>query len=327
MSNGRNDRDIDELEETVSAQQKQINQLQKTVKKMMPGRRDVLKAGAGAIAGGGLALSAASGSADGLDDGDTQWGSDSNRDDYVVDHVDANSIGTERIDTERRPKPGDVQAAIDDAAAAGGGYVSLRPEESYTYQSPIRVKEGVTLDYRGAIAKPSGDHDMLQIEPGARVLRPIHDTREVGGYSSASLHFHSSYNSDASETYGIHRDTGVIGGYTRQSWSTDSGEGTGILMEADGNDSQAGISFVGVFSHDIEGGLIGVDIISYNGDAAYVNANQIRFGTMHNCRKFARFRNQSTGGRMFVATCLRQTFSQIHPMLSLRKVGTRFKHL
>lgn len=94
MSNGRNDRDIDELEETVSAQQKQINQLQKTVKKMMPNRRDFLKAGAGAAAGAGLALSASSGSAEGLGDGDTQWGSNSNRDDYVVDHVDANSLDT-----------------------------------------------------------------------------------------------------------------------------------------------------------------------------------------------------------------------------------------
>ncbi len=80
--------------------EQRVQELEQTVKKMLPGRRSVLAGGAAA----GAALLGASGSAsaDGLNDGDTQWGSDTNRDDYVVDHVDANSVDTEEADITER---------------------------------------------------------------------------------------------------------------------------------------------------------------------------------------------------------------------------------
>lgn len=85
MADSHKEQRIDELEEEVS-------QLRNTVQRMLPNRRAVIKGGAAAAATGMLGFSAGSASASGLDDGDTQWGSDSNRDDYVVDHIDSNSI-------------------------------------------------------------------------------------------------------------------------------------------------------------------------------------------------------------------------------------------
>ncbi len=100
MSKSESEPDTEDLEAKVKEQDQKIEQLQKTVKKMMPGRRGVIQGGAAAAAAGILGYNSGKAKAAGLNDGDTQWGSDSNRDDYVVDHVDANSVSTEQLVTE-----------------------------------------------------------------------------------------------------------------------------------------------------------------------------------------------------------------------------------
>lgn len=99
MAKSDSDKDIAELENRVESLEAQL-------KKMMPGRREVLAGGAAAGAGL-LGFGVGQASADGLNDGDTQWGSDSNRDDYVVDHVDANSVSTGGANISERDVLGD----------------------------------------------------------------------------------------------------------------------------------------------------------------------------------------------------------------------------
>lgn len=74
---------IEDLEAQVRAQQE-------VLQKMMPSRRAVLRGGAAAGAVGLLGFGAGQATATPGDDGDTVWGSQSNRDDYWADEIDMN---------------------------------------------------------------------------------------------------------------------------------------------------------------------------------------------------------------------------------------------
>lgn len=135
-----------ESEQSRKSLEKRIKKLEKRV---YPGRRGVLAGGAAAGASL-LGFSAGRASADGLNDGDTQWGSDSNRDDYVIDHADANSIDTDGLSgTIRFIDPSgtvsDWQTTIDNLSADGGGTVVAMPG-TYDVDAAIDIKDDVVLD-------------------------------------------------------------------------------------------------------------------------------------------------------------------------------------
>lgn len=69
-----------------------VDELESKMKRMLPNRRDVVKGGLLAGAAGLSGFGAGSASASGHNDGDTQWGTSSNRDDYFVDYLDANKL-------------------------------------------------------------------------------------------------------------------------------------------------------------------------------------------------------------------------------------------
>lgn len=86
---------IEKLAGVIDKQQEQIEQLQKKIQGRGPSRRRVLQAGGvAALLGAGATGGAAAAPGD---DGDTVWGSDSNRDDYYADEVDANTVIAEYI--------------------------------------------------------------------------------------------------------------------------------------------------------------------------------------------------------------------------------------
>lgn len=94
-----------EFRKKIEQQEERIARLEKQLRRMMPTRRDALKAGAvGAV--GILGFGAGNASAD-LNDGDTEWGSSTNRDDYFVDHLDANEMTLDG-DTRTRWPSSDV---------------------------------------------------------------------------------------------------------------------------------------------------------------------------------------------------------------------------
>jgi hypothetical protein len=100
MTDTDTDTNVDELEAQVEEQQQLIEELwSKLVElsQLLPehDRRQFLKAGAGAgaLLGSGL-LGRASAQAD---DGDTTWGSDTDRDDVYRDLVDAKLVRTESV--------------------------------------------------------------------------------------------------------------------------------------------------------------------------------------------------------------------------------------
>jgi len=88
------DRRIDQLVQVVQAQQQQIEALAKAAgvkDEQLLSRRDLIRAGS--ATGAAALLVGASGSAAAVDgDNDTQWGTTSNRDDFLVDTLDANLV-------------------------------------------------------------------------------------------------------------------------------------------------------------------------------------------------------------------------------------------
>jgi len=94
----RDNNEVEQLMDIVRAQQRQIEALAEHVgidEQQLLSRRDLLQAGGGAAL---LLAASQTAAADGsLNDGDTQWGSNQNRDDYLVDVLDANSVQTDAL--------------------------------------------------------------------------------------------------------------------------------------------------------------------------------------------------------------------------------------
>jgi len=129
MTDTDTDTNVDELEAQVEEQQQMIEELcTKLVElsQLLPehDRRQFLKAGAGAgaLLGSGL-LGRASAQAD---DGDTTWGSDTDRDDVYRDLVDAKLVRTDVINIKddqallSRPASGSVQLSSGTAVVDTG---------------------------------------------------------------------------------------------------------------------------------------------------------------------------------------------------------------
>lgn len=136
-------------------------------------RRDVLKAiGAGGIAG--IAGSAG-------------WTATMNRNSQSESEPSVRLV-TEGANTSNIvAEPGDVQVAIDSAAANGSGKVVLDPTKQYEQpSSPWEVKEDVILDFNGAILYGTGDlpeTDIIHLYPGAQLHSPRIDLHNNGnGY-------------------------------------------------------------------------------------------------------------------------------------------------
>ena len=148
------DEEIEELEDRVET-------LESKIQRMLPSRREMLAGGA--VAGAGLlGFGTGQATADGLNDGDTQWGSDSNRDDYVIDHVDANSAdvansvtaGSVSTDELSLSEPqsftgddADLQSRIDNAGA--NGHVRL-PPGTWTIDNTVSLTGYSGLELAGS---------------------------------------------------------------------------------------------------------------------------------------------------------------------------------
>lgn len=124
----------DELIEIIEKQNERINQLEDVVQQqaqaIWPSRRQALKAtGAAAIFGAGAISNAAAAPGD---DGDTVWGSDSNRDDYYMDELDANLVSTGDLDIDGANfvSSGDVFELTD--ATVGSDINQTTTSTSYT---------------------------------------------------------------------------------------------------------------------------------------------------------------------------------------------------
>jgi len=148
-----NDTNVDELEAQVEEQAQMIDALRTKLAELsqvLPehDRRQFLKAGAGA---GAVLASGAIGRASAApgDDGDTLWGSDSNRDDVYRDEVDANLVRTEeRNGTQVFDGTRTFSAALSDAGA--GGCVIITPGiHDISASCPVAPPDGVTVSSQG----------------------------------------------------------------------------------------------------------------------------------------------------------------------------------
>jgi hypothetical protein len=163
------------------ALQQRIDDLEETVQKMLPRRRAVLAGAAGAAAGafGMQSASNVGEASDGTAVG--QIGTSSEKVNVVAHDVTSDSVDTEEGPSNTlNASPGEIQSKIDQFATAGEkGVVRLESGTIYDPGSTIRVKDGVTLDYNGAVIQPTSAYDILEVEPGAVVLNPIHDLTQT----------------------------------------------------------------------------------------------------------------------------------------------------
>lgn len=91
--------DRETLAERIAELEATVEQQQQTIRKMLPNRREFLRAGGAAVAGAGIGAAAVGGaSADAsVDDDDPDVGTPDRRVDVFGDGVDANSVETDEI--------------------------------------------------------------------------------------------------------------------------------------------------------------------------------------------------------------------------------------
>lgn len=119
-----------------------VDELEDTVQKMLPSRRDMLAGGA--VAGAGLlGFGAGNASASGHNDGDTQWGSNSNRDDYLADHVDANSLNADEGLIGASPTSRDLITNSSTTLTVGTDTATIQEALN---QIPLVVRHNFTID-------------------------------------------------------------------------------------------------------------------------------------------------------------------------------------
>lgn len=171
-------------------------------------RRDLLKAGVATFVGGSLVggFATAEVTADGHNDGDTKWGSSSNRDDYFADHIDATSITAGKTNNVPIVRPGDdLQSAIDSVYDSNNedrsGTVRLETSDSndshvYDLSPPIAVKPGVMLDASGAFINQSVDAtELFELKRDSVVLG--HGLEIYGGNFTGDIFLIDGDNSDS----------------------------------------------------------------------------------------------------------------------------------
>lgn len=136
-----NDR-IEQLEARVEELEGRLEQ-----RTITPTRRQAVKAGGGLAALLGLGATAGTGAAAPGDDGDTVWGSDTNRDDYYADEIDAKSVDTEQLGTGRHYagaySGSDHEARLTNClnAASAGEIIYLEPAQ-YDSQRTVGTNLG-----------------------------------------------------------------------------------------------------------------------------------------------------------------------------------------
>lgn len=144
-------------------------------------RRNALKAGGlFALLFGSAAAGAASATSGTTNDDDTKWGSDSNRDDYYADVVDANVVDSkESNDVYVAPKPSDssdIGAEINDIhdnKCSTGDAIFVPPGEYHNQQTKIDITKDITLfstgDWRspGARIYKQSDMESIQTQTGS----------------------------------------------------------------------------------------------------------------------------------------------------------------
>jgi len=168
------DRRIDQLVQVVQAQQQQIEALAKAAgvkDEQLLSRRDLIRAGS--ATGAAALLVGASGSAAAVDgDNDTQWGTTSNRDDFLVDTLDANLVQTENLGNVifASQKPS-LQSAIDNADQGEVIILDGQFNEEITVSKPIVLKGASrNLSFSGIDADSDSDPALKITDGRVRVV-------------------------------------------------------------------------------------------------------------------------------------------------------------
>jgi len=122
--------------------------------------------------------------------------------------------------------PGDLQSALDDAAADSVGEVRLVRGATYELDSSVEVPAGVSLDCTGARVHPQTDTNVFELHTQSRIYNPTVRTTDVDGYSSTIFHV---YPNQFDESFGTNRPVPtwtVFGGWSEMT----PGEGTCIEL-------------------------------------------------------------------------------------------------
>jgi len=188
-----------------------------------------------ASAGGG---SGDDGTDDGTDDSDDTDDSDgSDGTDDGGDNTNGNG-DTGEVTQEYYVQPGEVQSALDDAAANGGGGVHLDPNQVYNQpSSPWQIKPDVTLYFEGARMVGDGGRsntDFMHLHPGALVMEPHIDLYNGGnGYTPDNNYNASVFVCDTKYGEYFANGTGIRNGQIEG--ETDGG--TGLYLRVSENKS------------------------------------------------------------------------------------------
>lgn len=195
--------------------------------------------------------------------------------------------------------PGEVQSTIDqyNAGFEWGPQpmqqIKLRSGEVYRPDSTWRIRSGTILECNGAVIRPQGDFNVIEMERSATVRRPAINCADVSGYSSAAIVIQAPDSDKAgtpnpAHVYDCHvfnnQNTGVgvrfLGDQTPVSMQFASGKihnfdrGLEFRARGSGTGSQDGWCNGNWFNGNINGSRIPIYLISENGSP--VGGNTVR---------------------------------------------------
>lgn len=276
-------RSAEQLRQQIRDQEQRIENLESTITKMLPGRRDILKAGGAAVGAAVLGASTGTATADSpRGDHDGRPGSPEDCSGVFDDGIDAGPGGKRGPHRDRVASPGEVQATIDVLASRSDvgigpdqsrGLVRLKSGLVYDEGSEIHVRPGIVLDFEGAVLTHSHDHNILFMDNGSHA-RNVRIAVDGDSFTSDAVvldttrSIHGKYSIDATggpQNKHVTVDGTILGD------STQATGGTGVALR-DGAD--VGITMGCKF--DVEIYHVNVGMGFYTGEQA--GGSFINFG-------------------------------------------------
>lgn len=191
----------DDKQERIETLQDRVDELEATVSKMLPSRRDALKLGAaGAVGAVGMA-----GSASAQNSGQTGTiGTDADRVDVNAEDIDAVSVNTEELLIDGL-LDGSTTTALDATSGGVGGLINVQRTENVGTTGKTILRRDGNLNGQAIVVNGSGDGRFVDL-----LLQTTTSSPNVLGSSTQSGPPSRNYGSDGNNDIQLSMASGTV---------------------------------------------------------------------------------------------------------------------